>query len=319
MFIDQVKILVKAGDGGKGCQSFYRDKYTRRGIPDGGDGGKGADIIIKADNHIRTLIDIQYHREYRGKNGANGSGKNKKGKDASPLIIRVPTGTLVKDAKTGFVLRDLVNSGDEVIVAKGGEGGLGNSHRTVKEATPGQLGQTRQILLDLLLIADVGIIGFPNAGKSTLLTALSNAHPEIAAYPFTTKSPVLGLVGKGEDAFTVADIPGLIQGSSEGRGLGFRFLRHVERTRLLVHLIDMAATEARDPLQDYRIINGELKKYSPVLAKKKQLIVANKMDLPDAKINLERFRNKVKKKVYPISALNKTGLEELVEGIRKLL
>jgi len=319
MFVDHVKILVKAGNGGKGCRSFYRDKYTRKGIPDGGDGGKGADIILRVDQGLRTLIDLQYHREYRGENGANGSGKNKKGKDASPVIIRVPQGTVVKDAKTGLILRDLKVPGEEVVVAQGGRGGLGNKHKFVTEVMPGQPGEQRELILDLMVLADVGVVGFPNVGKSTFINAVSNAHSEIAAYPFTTKSAVLGVVGEGEGAFVIADIPGLIEGSSEGRGLGHRFLRHIERTKLLLHLIDMAALEARDPIEDFRIINSELKRYNPQLSKKLQIVVANKMDIPSAAVNLQRFKRAVKNKVYPISALKKTGLEELIERIKAIL
>lgn len=315
MFIDQSKIKIVAGAGGRGCNSFYRDKYQREGIPDGGDGGNGASIIIRADRSLRTLLDFQYHREFRGASGEHGSGKHKRGKDAEPIIIRVPCGTVVKDNTTGAVLRDLARSGDEITAAHGGRGGRGNRYRT--EPMPGQEGQTRELLLDLKLIADVGVVGFPNAGKSTLISNISNAHPDIAAYPFTTKSPVLGVVGNGEEAIVIADIPGLIEGSSEGRGLGDRFLRHIERTTLLVHLIDMGAMEGRDPILDYKAINKELKNYSAEVYKKPQIIVANKMDLPNAKKNLKRFKETVKKKVVPISALEKTGMEELIEAIRK--
>ncbi len=315
MFIDQAKIKIVAGAGGRGCRSFYRDKYQRDGVPDGGDGGNGADIIVRADRNLHTLLDFQYHREFRGKTGEHGSGKHRRGKDADPIIIRVPCGTVVKDYNADAVLRDLAGNGDEVIAAHGGRGGRGNRYKT--EPMPGQEGQTRELLLDLKLIADVGVVGFPNAGKSTLISHISNAHPDIAAYPFTTKSPVLGVVGAGEDAFVIADIPGLIEGSSEGKGLGDRFLRHVERTKLLVHLIDMGAMEGRDPLSDYQAINKELKNYKQDVSKKPQIIVANKMDLPDAKKNLKRFKEKVKRTVIPISALENKGMEELIEAIRK--
>ena len=318
MFIDQAKIYVKAGSGGKGCVSFYRDKYTRRGIPDGGDGGRGADIVISSDRNLHTLLDFQYKRQFRGLGGAHGSGKNKKGKDACHLVIRVPVGTVVKDIKTNCVLRDLDKDKSELIVARGGKGGLGNQHR-IKEATAAEPGEEKELLLDLKLIADVGVVGFPNAGKSTLISNISNAHPKIAAYPFTTTSPVLGVVRTEDKVFVIADIPGLIEGSSEGRGLGDKFLRHIERTKILVHLIDMAGFECRDPLEDYKTINKELKNYSKGVSGKPQIIAANKMDLEGADKNLARFKRQVKKKAYPVSALKKYGLEELIEVIAKRL
>lgn len=317
MFIDSVKIYVKAGAGGRGCQSVYRDKYTRHGIPDGGDGGKGADIIVRSTRNLHTLLDLSFKRHFYAAHGGHGSGKTKRGKDAQPVIIPVPVGTTVSDARTGCVLRDLDRHGQEVVVARGGKGGLGNRRR--REATPGEPGEEKELALDLKLIADVGIVGFPNAGKSTLISSISGAHPKIAAYPFTTKTPTLGVVGPHENAFVIADIPGLIEGSSNGRGLGDKFLRHVERTRLLVHLVDMSASEGRDPVEDYRTINRELKNYSRALVNKVQLIAANKMDLEGAVEQLERFKKLVRKKVYPISALKREGLEELVEGIRKKL
>lgn len=317
MFIDNAKIYVRSGNGGKGCRSFYRDKYTRYGIPDGGDGGKGADVIIKADRNLRTLLDFKYNRHFRGANGSHASSKNKKGKDAPSLIIRVPCGTIIKDIKTDCILRSLDKDQEQVIVVLGGSGGRGNHHGN--EVSDPQTGEEKDLLLDLRLIADVGVIGFPNAGKSTLISHISNAHPKIAAYPFTTKFPVLGVVGKADNAFVIADIPGLIEGSSRGRGLGDKFLRHIERTRVLIHLIDMAGSEARDPLADYRIINEELKNYSNDVYKKPQIIVANKMDLESAGANIKKFKRAVKKEIYPISALNKQGLEELIEAIRKKL
>jgi len=315
MFIDQAKIHVKAGDGGRGCQSFYRDKYTRNGIPDGGDGGNGADIYIRADRNLRTLLDFQYKRSFCGEHGRHGSGNNRKGKDAPSIVVRVPLGTVVRDLKTGCVLRDLTEEGGEVLVARGGKGGLGN-HRN-RQAQDGEPGEERDLILDLKLIADVGIIGFPNAGKSTLISAITNAHPAIAAYPFTTKSPVLGVVHSQDKMFVIADIPGLIEGSSEGRGLGDRFLRHVERTKILVHLVDMAAADGRRPLDDYKTINKELRNYKKDVFALPQIIVANKMDLAGAPDNLAGFKKAVKKKIYPISALKKQGLEELIEAIGK--
>lgn len=318
MFIDNVKIYVKSGPGGKGCQSFYRDKYTRYGIPDGGDGGKGGDIIIRADRNLHTLYDFQFNRHFRATHGAHGSGNKRKGKDAPDVIVLVPCGTIVKDAAIGCVLRDLKTDGDQVIAAIGGKGGRGNHYH--REATLGGPGEEKEVLLDLSLIADVGVIGFPNAGKSTLVSQISNAHPKIAGYPFTTVAPVLGLVRpENGAAFIVADIPGLIEGSSHGRGLGDRFLRHVSRTKVLIHLVDMAGFEGRNPISDYKIINQELKACSKELAAKPQVLAANKMDLEPAAKNLAKFRKAIKKKIYPISALKKEGLEELVEAIRKKL
>lgn len=315
MFIDSAKIYVKAGSGGRGCTSFYRDKYARKGIPDGGDGGKGADITVRADRNLYTLLDYKYNRHFYGKHGVHGSGNNKRGRDAEGILIRVPPGTVIKDVNIDCVLRDLDHDGDEVIVALGGKGGSGNRHR--REATEGKPGEERELLFDLKLIAEVGVIGFPNAGKSTLISNISNAHPKIAPYPFTTKSPVLGVVRRHQKHFVIADIPGLIEGSSHGRGLGDKFLRHVERTKILIHLVDVSGFEGRDPVKDYKIINAELKDFSSDVAKKPQIIAANKMDIEGAQANLARFKKAVKKKVYPISALNKEGLEDLIEAIAK--
>ena len=317
-FIDRAKIYVKAGSGGRGCSSFYRDKYTRNGIADGGDGGRGADIIVRADRNLHTLLDFQFNRHFTGKHGAHGSGNQKKGKNAEAVIVLVPCGTAVRDLGADCLLRDLTGDRDEFVVAKGGAGGLGNRHR--REATPGVPGEQREIQLDLKLLADAGVVGFPNAGKSTLISHISNAHPKIAAYPFTTVAPVLGVVHAEHKTFVIADIPGLIEGSAQGRGLGDKFLRHIERTRLLVHLVDMSGFEGRDPVDDYQVINKELREYNAGVGKKTQIIVANKMDLEPAAKNLARFKKKVpRKKVYPISALNSTGLEDLIEAIAKKL
>ncbi|MBI4982260.1 MAG: GTPase ObgE [Candidatus Omnitrophica bacterium] len=317
MFIDHAKIYIKSGDGGRGCQSIYRDKYTRKGIPDGGDGGKGADIVVRADRNLYTLLDFQFNRHFRGKHGEHGSGKNKRGKDAERVLIRVPVGTIVKDFRNDCVLRDLTEDEQEVVVAVGGKGGLGNQHK--REATPGEPGEEKEIFLDLKMIAEAGVVGFPNVGKSTLISVISNAHPKIAAYPFTTKAPVLGMVHSDTKKFAIADIPGLIEGSSSGKGLGDQFLRHVERTRVLVHLIDMSGFEGRNPIEDYKVINQELKSYSKDVFKKPQVLVANKMDIEGAQDNLVKFKKQVKKKIYPISALNKEGLEELIEAIAENL
>jgi len=315
VFIDGAKINVRAGAGGKGCQSIYRDKYQRNGVPDGGDGGRGADIIIRADRNLLTLLDFQYHRHFFGAHGGQGSSNHKRGKGAQDVIIHVPLGTTIKDAATDSVLRDLDVDGDQVIVARGGRGGIGNWHR--KEATPGEPGEEKIILLDLKLLADVGVVGFPNAGKSTLISAISNAHPKIAPYPFTTTGPILGVVQGKHRKFVVADIPGLIPGASDGRGLGVKFLKHIERTKILIHLVDMAGIDGRDPVDDYKNINLELKNYSREVYKKPQIICANKMDLNLAADNLKRFKKLIKKTIYPVSALNKQGLEELIDAVAK--
>ena len=317
VFVDQVTIKVKAGNGGNGCQSYYRNRYSRYGKPDGGDGGRGGDVIIKAEQDLYTLLDFKYKSDFKAERGAHGSGKQKRGKDAPPLIIKVPSGTVISDAQTGCVLRDLDNHGDSVVVAKGGSGGLGN--RKKKEARPGSQGEEKELILDLKVIADVGLVGFPNVGKSTLISEVSSAHPKIAAYPFTTKSPVLGVVKQDEFDFVIADIPGLVEGSHKGKGLGDRFLRHVERTKLILHVVDIAATEGRSPVNDYMQINKDLGLYSSQVLDKPQFIVANKMDLDSAAANLEEFNRKIKKQVYPISALKKIGLEELVSAISQRL
>lgn len=317
MFIDVAKIYVRPGRGGKGCRSFYRDKYTRHGIPDGGDGGRGGDVIIRADRNLRTLLDFQYNRHFHAENGGHASSKNKKGRNGQPLIIRVPCGTIIKDAATNCVLRSLDEDNRQVVAAIGSNGGRGNHNGN--EVTEPEIVQEKELVFDLKLIADAGVIGFPNAGKSTLISNISNAHTKIAAYPFTTKFPVLGVIGEKENAFILADIPGLIEGSSKGRGLGDKFLRHIERTKVLVHLVDMAACEGRDPVEDYRIINKEIKAYSPEVYKKPQILAANKMDLEGAQDNLKRFKKLIGKKIYPISALRRQGLEELIEAIKKKL
>ncbi|MBU1124727.1 MAG: GTPase ObgE [Candidatus Omnitrophica bacterium] len=317
MFIDKAKISVRAGDGGNGCRSFYRDKYMRQGVPNGGDGGKGGDVIVRVDTHFITLLDFKYNRHFKGAHGVHGLGNQKKGREAQDIIIRVPPGTTVTDIQTGCLLRDLTQPGQELVVARGGKGGLGNRYR--REATKGEKGEEKELLFNLKLIAEVGVIGFPNVGKSTLIAAVSNAQPKIAAYPFTTKSPVLGVVRGQKKDFVIADIPGLIEGASQGRGLGDMFLRHVERTKILIHMVDMAGFEGRDPLKDYRAINQELKAYSPAVAKKTQILVANKMDLEGAEVKLASFKKEVKKKIYPISALKRQGLEELIEAVGKKL
>jgi len=320
MFIDSAKINVKAGSGGGGCRSFYKDKYSRYKKADGGDGGKGGDIIIRAENDFLTLYDFTYRRHFTAQAGAHGSSNRKKGEDAEDKIILVPCGTIVTDAQTGCRLRELLEDGNQFIAAQGGSGGKGSVHAKEDEDLQALPGEEKELLLDLKLIADIGLVGFPNSGKSTLISKVSRAHPKIASYPFTTKEPVLGVVSFDEDtSFSIADIPGLIKDSHLGRGLGDRFLRHVERTKVLVHLIDMAGLDARDPIDDYRTINDELKFYSGEVFKKPRILVANKMDLPQAKENLENFQKTVKKKIIPISAKESQGLKELLHAIKKKL
>lgn len=318
MFIDTVKILVSGGDGGNGCNSIYRDKMNMRGRPDGGDGGDGGNVLLKASRSVFTLLDFKYRHEFTAGRGRHGSSNNKRGRDGEDVVILVPQGTQVIEESTKCILEDLNSDNQEIIVAKGGKGGFGNKYRK-KEALPGEPGETRSIILDLKLIADVGIIGFPNAGKSTLISKISSARPQIAPYPFTTKDPILGVVKRQDFDFSIVDIPGLIEGAHQGRGLGDKFLRHVERTKILVHLVDMAGVDARDPLDDYEIINRELKFYSPEVANKTQILAANKMDLEPAKDNLKRFKSKFRKKIIEISAKDSVNIGILIDEITKKL
>ncbi|MEK6715582.1 MAG: GTPase ObgE [Candidatus Omnitrophota bacterium] len=322
MFIDKIEIAIKAGKGGNGVNSFYRDKFMRpgrkgKGRPDGGDGGKGGDIIIKVDAYIHTLLDLYYRKSFSAQPGLNGEGNDRKGRNGQDCIIKVPAGTVVKDKSSGFILRDLKSETDTLIAAKGGEGGKGNTHADL--ATQGKEGEYRDIILELKLIADVGIIGFPNSGKSTLLTNISNARPKIASYPFTTKSPILGIVKRNDSSFVVADIPGIICDAHKGKGLGFEFLRHIERTKVLIHLIDMAGESGRDPVVDYEAINKELKLYSKKLSDKPQVVAANKMDISSAEDNLKIFKKRVSAEVIPISAQEKDNLEVLLDKIQRKL
>ena len=317
MFIDRAKILVRGGTGGKGCASFYSDRLTRYKRPDGGNGGDGGSVIIKSSRNVFTLLDFKYRREFIAGNGKHGSSKGKRGKDGKDIIILVPAGTQIIDESTGCLLEDLNRENKELVIVRGGRGGCGNYAR--KEAFPGKEGETRTVILDLKLIADVGIIGFPNAGKSTLISQISSARPRIAAYPFTTKEPGLGVVNVDDDTFTIVDIPGLIEGAHGGRGLGDQFLRHVERTRILVHLIDMAGMDGRDPLDDLEVLNKELELYSKEVVRKQQILVANKIDLESAKENLERFKSKFKKNIIEISAKENINLDILKNEINKKL
>ena len=318
IFVDEARIFVQGGDGGKGCESFYRDKYMRYPRPDGGDGGKGGDIIIQADRSVRTLLDFKFRQHHKSHNGGHASSKGKTGKTGKDSILRVPIGTIVRDQETGLLIKDLAIDQQSVIVAKGGAGGIGNERRKVPK--PPQKGQRRTISFELKLIADVGIIGYPNAGKSTLISSISGVKSKIASYPFTTKQPILGIVeSEDEFSFVVADLPGIIEGAHQGKGLGDRFLRHAERTKILIHLIDMSATDGRDPIDDYNKINHELKAYGDTLAFKQTLIVANKMDLPASETHLNRLKKVVKEEILPVSALAKEGLDELIRAVRAIL
>jgi len=318
MFIDHAEIFVKAGDGGDGCHSFSKGKFQRYKRPDGGDGGKGGDVIIVSDNNVQTLVDYYFKKHFRGDSGSNGSSNHKKGHDGKDCIIRVPAGTLVKDAREGITYCDLSEARRSVVIAKGGKGGRGNSRHRV--AIRGGEGEEKYLFLELKLVADVGIVGYPNAGKSSLISHVSNARPKIADYPFTSKTPVLGLVRLGpERSFVICDIPGLIEGAHSGRGLGDEFLRHVERTKILIHMIDMAAVDQRDPVQDMKSINKELDLYKTGLLKRPQILVANKMDLPDAAENLRRFKQKTRRVIYPISCVTGEGIKSMLEAAYKEL
>lgn len=312
MFVDEANISVKAGDGGNGCRSFERIRGKKYGRPNGGDGGRGGDVVIVADNNKQTLIEFQFNKHFYATDGKHGSSNNKKGEDGKGRLIRVPPGTVIRDADMEMVLRDLRRVGEEVIIAKGGAGGKGNSKS--RDATSGEKGETKELYLELKLVADVGIIGYPNVGKSTLLSKITSAKPRIANFPFTTKSPILGVARVGEFNFVVADLPGLIEGAHTGRGLGDRFLRHIERTRLLLHIVDMANIED-DPNDVFQKLNKELELYSNELSRKTQIVVANKMDLPRARELIKKFKPKKIKKVYKISALTGEGLDELLKAI----
>lgn len=320
MFVDIAKISLKAGKGGNGSVAFRREKYEPMGGPAGGDGGDGGSIILEADEGLRTLMDFRYKRHYHAENGEDGRGKKQYGSDGKDLILRVPTGTLVRDEETNIILADLKNHKQQFVVAKGGRGGKGNTkfknsiRRTPRFAEPGTKGEEREILLELKLLADVGLVGFPNVGKSTILATITSAKPKIANYHFTTLKPNLGVVRVEEGhSYVLADIPGLIEGASEGAGLGLEFLRHVERTKLLLHVIDASGQENRDPVEDFYKINEELKQYSDKLTDKSQIIVLNKIDLPEAVENLERIKKEFSEKyeIIEVSAATGEGLDLL--------
>ncbi|MBI5560648.1 MAG: GTPase ObgE [Deltaproteobacteria bacterium] len=324
-FIDEAKILVKAGDGGRGCVSFRREKYVPKGGPSGGDGGKGGDVVIKADGRITSLIDLRYRRHYSAGRGQHGMGSLCHGKDALGVTIRVPAGTVVKDGESGDVLADLTKEGEEFILAKGGRGGKGNAHfktsthQSPRFAQPGEKGEERNLKLELKLLADVGLIGFPNAGKSTLISRISSARPKIADYPFTTLIPNLGVVKFGEfGGFVVADIPGLIQGAHRGKGLGIRFLKHIERTSLLIHLLDLSPDTGRDPVADFNAVNIELKEFNLGLSKRPQVVCLNKIDIPEAReaaVELLKFFRDKGITVFMISSATGEGTKELVDHV----
>lgn len=330
MFLDKVKIYVKAGDGGNGVVSFRREKFVPRGGPDGGDGGKGGDVILKVDSNLSTLTDFRYKSHYKADRGDHGQGSNKRGRNADDLVINVPPGTIVKDAKTGEVIADLVKEGETFTVAHGGRGGKGNArfatatHHAPDFAEKGEPGEELWIVLELKMLADVGLVGLPNAGKSTLLSCMTRAKPKIASYPFTTLYPNLGVVDLSKESgksFVVADIPGLIEGAHEGQGLGHDFLRHIERTRLLVHVVDMSGFE-QDPIESFKMINGELKKYNNKLSEKPRIIAANKMDLPQSKEHLQRFKEYFSDEdleIYPVSGATNMGVKELIYAIASKL
>ncbi|WP_370223413.1 GTPase ObgE [Cytobacillus sp.] len=324
MFVDQVKVYVKGGDGGNGMVAFRREKYVPNGGPAGGDGGKGANVVFEVNEGLRTLMDFRYQRHFKAPRGEHGMSKNQHGRNAKDMIVKVPPGTVVSDAESGEVIADLTEHGQRAVIARGGRGGRGNT-RFATPANPapelsehGEPGQERDVVLELKLLADVGLVGFPSVGKSTLLSVVSSARPKIAEYHFTTIVPNLGMV-ETEDgrSFVMADLPGLIEGAHSGVGLGHQFLRHIERTRVIVHVIDMAAVEGRDPFEDYLTINKELKEYNLRLTERPQVIVANKMDMPDAEENLKKFKEQIEEDypIFPISALTRKGLRDLLFAV----
>lgn len=331
MFVDKAKIYVKGGDGGDGLVAFRREKYVPEGGPAGGDGGKGGDVIFRVDEGLRTLMDFRYQRHFKAQRGEKGRNKSQHGANAENMIVRVPPGTVVIDDDTQEIIADLTRHGQEVVVARGGRGGRGN----IRFATPnnpapelaehGEEGEERWVVLELKVMADVGLVGFPSVGKSTLLSVVSAAKPKIGAYHFTTITPNLGVVDVGDGrSFVMADLPGLIEGAHEGVGLGHEFLRHVERTRLIVHVVDMAGSEGRDPFDDWQKINDELRLYNADLEKRPQIVAANKMDMPEAEANLEKFRAEVAKvrgdlEIMPISSLTRQGIQELLYRVAELL
>ncbi|MFF2874792.1 GTPase ObgE [Gottfriedia sp. NPDC057991] len=328
MFIDQVKIYVKGGDGGNGMVAFRREKYVPKGGPAGGDGGRGANVVFIVDEGLRTLMDFRYKRHFKADRGQHGMSKNQHGKNAEDMIVKVPPGTIVTDADSGELIADLTMDGQTAIIARGGRGGRGNS-RFTSPANPapeiaenGEPGKERNIKLELKVLADVGLVGFPSVGKSTLLSVVSSARPKIAEYHFTTIVPNLGVVETEDNrSFVMADLPGLIEGAHQGVGLGHQFLRHIERTRVIVHVIDMSGLEGRDPYDDYLTINQELKEYNLRLTERPQVVVANKMDIPESEENLIKFKEQVgdEVQIFPISAVTRQGLRDLLFTVADLV
>ena len=326
MFVDEVEIKVEAGKGGDGCTAFRREKYISMGGPYGGNGGHGADVIFKVDEGLHTLLDLRYQKTIKGDNGENGRGKNQHGKGASPLIVKVPLGTVVTDLDTGLILADLSHKDQEEIIAKGGRGGRGNTaFKTQTNTAPdysenGEEGEKKHLKVEVKMLADVGLVGLPSVGKSTIISCVSKSKPKIAAYHFTTLNPNLGVVKSSDGrSFVMADLPGLIEGASEGEGLGDKFLRHIERTRVLAHVIDMAGSEGRDPYDDFVMINKELEAFNPKLMEKPMIVIANKMDLEGAEENLKEFQKKVDCKVYQVSAAMNKGLQVVVDALADML
>ncbi|CAH2214180.1 GTPase ObgE [Tepidibacter aestuarii] len=322
MFIDKARIFVKSGKGGNGAVAFRKEKYVPAGGPAGGDGGNGGNVVFEVDEGLRTLMDFRYKTKYSAENGEDGKKKRMHGKSVEDLVLKVPPGTLIRDEETNLIIADLRNHGDRAIVAKGGSGGRGNTHFTTairqapSFAEAGKEGQERWIILELKMIADVGLVGFPNVGKSTFLSVVTKAKPKIANYHFTTIKPNLGVVQtKFGDSFVLADIPGLIEGAHEGTGLGHAFLRHVERTKVLIHIVDVSGIEGRDPIDDFDKINEELKLYNDKLTTRSQIVVANKMDIPEARENYETFKEEIEKrgyKVFAMSAATREGIDEVI-------
>ena len=328
MFTDYTKIIIKSGDGGNGAISFRREKYVAAGGPDGGDGGKGGDVYFKVDKDKNTLIDFRYNKKYKATNGENGSGAKCSGKSGNDLYIGVPKGTIIKDVETGKIIADLSKDGQEELILKGGRGGRGNQHfatstrQVPRFAEDGEPGIEKEIILELKLLADVGLLGFPNVGKSTFLSRVTDAKPKIANYQFTTLEPNLGVVkSKNGDSFVIADIPGIIEGASQGVGLGLQFLRHVERTRLLLHLIDVSGIEGRNPIDDFNTINEELKNYSEKLSKRKQIIVATKADVQNEELygELEKLAKAKNMEIFKISSVTGEGVDALLDHVSELL
>jgi len=326
MFIDEVKIKVIAGNGGDGCTAFRREKFVPMGGPFGGNGGHGSNIVFSVDTGLHTLVDLHYMKTVKGKKGENGLGKNQTGKSSEDVVIKVPQGTVITDLDTGLIIADLKEKDDSVIVAQGGRGGRGNTaFKTLSNPCPtfsenGEPGEEKLLKVELKMLADAGLVGLPSVGKSTFLSKVTAAKPKIADYHFTTLSPNLGVCKTSDNrSFVIADLPGLIEGASEGLGLGDKFLKHIERCKVIVHIIDMGATEGRNPYDDYVLINKELENYSKALIKKPMIVLANKMDMPDFEENLKEFKKKVKCDIYPISAINGENLNQALIKIADLI